>query len=92
MSSSRIARNAANVYSEPPNRQVGSLVMTERWWRDRCDEIAERGYELRPRYRPNWQPSWLKSGKDFYNVEDGQATIVRLSAIIFLPSADVGDS
>lgn len=66
--------------------------MTERWWRDRYDEIAERGYELRPRYRPNWQPSWLKSGKDFYNVEDGQATIVRLPAIIFFPSADVGDS
>jgi len=74
MPSSRIA---ANAYSELPDRQVGGLVMTERWWRDRYDEIAERGYELRPRYRPNWQPSWLKSGKDFYTVEDGQATILR---------------
>jgi hypothetical protein len=76
--------NAANAYSEPPNRQVGGLVMTERWWRDRYDEIAEQGYELRPRYRPNWQPSWLKSEKDFYTVEDGQATIVRVAAIIVI--------
>ena len=82
MSSSRITGNAPNAYSEPPNRQVGALVMTERWWRDRYDEIAEQGYELRPRYRPNWQPSWLKSGKDFYAVEDGQPTIVRTAAII----------
>ena len=85
-------RIATNSYSEPRDRQVGGLVMTERWWRDRYDAIAERGYELRPRYRPNWQPSWLKSGKDFYSVEDGQATIVRFLAIMILPAADVGDS
>jgi hypothetical protein len=74
--------SSANVYSEPPNRQVGALVMTERWWRDRYDEIAEHGYELRARYQPMWQPSWLKSGKDFYTVEDGQPTIVRVATII----------
>ncbi|KAF8494179.1 kinase-like domain-containing protein [Russula emetica] len=33
--------------------------------------------KLRPRYHPNWQPSWLKSGKDFYTVEDGEPTILR---------------
>ena len=56
--------------------------MTERWWRDRYVEIASHGYELRPRYHPRWQPSWLKSGKDFYVVEDGQPTIVRIVLFI----------
>ncbi len=69
-----------------PNRQVGALVTTEQWWRDRYNEIAECGYELRPRYHPNWQPSWLTSGKDFYTVEDGQPTIVRVAVITFLLS------
>jgi len=72
-----------NAYSEPPNRKAGTLVMTERWWRDRYVEIASHGYELRPRYHPRWQPSWLKSGKDFYTVEDGQPTIVRVVSFIF---------
>lgn len=66
-----------------PSREVGALVPTEQWWRDRYNEIAEHGYKLRPRYHPNWQPSWLKSGKDFYTVEDGQATIVRVAVITF---------
>ncbi|KAI0274583.1 hypothetical protein BGY98DRAFT_1188455 [Russula aff. rugulosa BPL654] len=73
MPSSSIVGNAANA----PNRQVGSLFTTEQWWRNRYNEIAEHGYQLRPRYHPNWQPSWLKSGKDFYTVEDGQPTIMR---------------
>jgi hypothetical protein len=92
MPSSRIASNAANAYIEPSDRQVGALVMTERWWRDRYDEIAERGYELRPRYQPNWQPSWLKSGKDFYTVEDGQPMIVRVAVIIAFSSTYIIDS
>jgi hypothetical protein len=78
MPSSSIVGNAATA----PNRQVGALVTTEQWWRDRYSEIAEHGYQLRPRYHPNWQPSWLKSNKDFYTVEDGQATIVRVAVII----------
>ena len=69
-------------YSESPNRKAGTLVTTERWWRDRYDEIASRGYELRPRYHPQWQPSWLKSRRDFYTVEDGQPTIVRVSLVV----------
>jgi len=83
---------SSRIVSEPPNRKVGALVMTELWWRDRYDEVAQHGYKLRPRYQPNWKPSWLKSGKDFYAVEDGQPTIVRVSAIIFFSSAYVGDS
>ena len=79
MPSSSITGNAATA----PNRQVGGLVATERWWRDRYNEIAEHGYQLRPRYHPNWQPSWLESGKDFYTVEDGQPTIVRVDVVIF---------
>ncbi|KAH9954059.1 kinase-like domain-containing protein [Russula dissimulans] len=76
MAPSRTAGNA-NSYREPPNRQAGTLVTTERWWRDRYDELAGHGYKLRPRYSPRWQPSWLKSGKSFYTVEDGQPTILR---------------
>jgi hypothetical protein len=84
--------NAANAHSEHPRRIPGSLFVSEQRWRDRYDEIAELGYELRPRYRPNWQPSWLKSGKDFYTVEDGQPTLVRVATITFFSSAYVGDS
>ncbi|KAI0274565.1 hypothetical protein BGY98DRAFT_1098863 [Russula aff. rugulosa BPL654] len=73
MLSSSIVGNAATA----PIRQVGTLVTTEQWWRDRYYEIAEHGYHLRPRFHPDWQPSWLKSGKDFYTVEDGQPTIMR---------------
>jgi hypothetical protein len=92
MLSSPIAINAANASSEPLNRQLGALDMTEQWWRDRYVEIARLGYALRPRYQPNWQPSWHKSGKDFYAVEDGQPTKVRVAAITFLSSVYVGDS
>ena len=71
-----------NAYSESPNRILGTLFVSERWWRDHYDEIASRGYELRPRYHPQWQPSWIKSRKDFYTVEDGQPTVVRVSLVV----------
>lgn len=93
MPSSRIAGNSFDSHSEPLNRQVGALGVAEQWWRDRYDEIAEHGYRLRPRYQPNWQPSWLKSGKNFYSVEDGQPIKVHVSAIIYIyPSTYVGNS
>jgi hypothetical protein len=82
----------ANTFHGPRGRQAGTLVMTERWWRDRYDEIAEQGYKLRPRYHPQWQPSWGESGKTFYTVEDGQPTIVRVVAFVFRSSAHVGNS
>jgi hypothetical protein len=87
-----LSRIAVNAYSEPLNGQVAALDMTEWWWREHCEEITEHGYKLRPRYQPNWQPSWLKSGKDFYTVEDGQPTIVRVTTITLLSSTYVGDS
>ena len=59
-------------------RRVGTLVKSEEWWRDRYYEIEANGYTLRPRYHPRWEPSWIKAGKDFYTVEDGQATTVRV--------------
>jgi hypothetical protein len=65
-------------YNEPRDRQAGTLVMTERWWRDHYDAISELGYNLRPRYHPQWQPSWVNLGKDFFSVEDGQPSIVRV--------------
>lgn len=74
--SSSTARNGST-YREPGDRKAGTLVMTERWWRDRYHDIAGRGYKLRPRYHPQWEPSWFKTGEDFYTVEDGQATILR---------------
>ena len=83
MHSSSVVNNT----STASNRQIGALVTTEQWWRDRYNEIAENGYQLRLRYHPSWQPSWLKSGKDFYTVEDGQPTIVRVAVItLFLCS------
>ena len=88
MSSSRITENDANTDTDPPTRQVGVRISTERWWRDRYNEIAEHGYELRHRCQPKWQPSCLKSGKDLYTVEDSEANIVRLTAIIFSPAYD----
>ena len=90
MPSSSVVDNAASAAA--PNRQVGTLVATEQWWRDRYNEIAEHGYQLRPRYHPNWQPSRLKSGKDFYTVEDGQPTIVRVAAKMRFLLAYVSDS
>ena len=58
------------------------IFKSEEWWRDHYYDIYLRGYELRYRYRPDWEPSWTKSGKDFFNVEDGQPTIV---SALFLP-------
>ena len=57
-------------------RELGSLFESELWWRDRYRELESRGYKLRPRYRPDWEPSWKQSGVDFYQVEDGQPTLV----------------
>jgi hypothetical protein len=60
----------------PAERQIGALFDSEQWWRDHYHELESHGYELRNRYRPDWEPSWKKSGKDFFLVEDGQATLV----------------
>ncbi len=76
--------SSSDAYSEPENRQAGTLVMTERWWRDHYNDIAAKGYRLRPRYHPQWVPSWQKTGKDFYTAEDGQATIVRIVAFFLV--------
>lgn len=58
-------------------RQRGTLVKSELWWRDHYYDIRDCGYELRSRYHPRWEPSWNKSKKEFFSVEDGQATITR---------------
>jgi len=61
---------------QSPRREIGGLFPSEVWWRDRYHAIEAQGYELRQRYQPDWRPSWKESGKDFFSVEDGQATIV----------------
>jgi hypothetical protein len=58
------------------SRTLGTLYRNEEWWRDQYNAIYGRGYDLRPRYHPKWEPSWKQSGKDFFDVEDGQPTIV----------------
>src|SRR6266702_1156608 len=63
-------------YNEPNDRQAGTPVMTERWWRDRYNVIAEQGYRLRPQYNPQWVPSWFEAG--------GQATILVVRVVAFL--------
>ena len=62
--------------------QVGA-VATEQWWRDGYIEIAEHGYQLRPRYHPNWRLSSLKSGK-YSHTEDGKLTIVRYYVAVII--------
>ncbi|KAN0140350.1 Protein kinase-like domain containing protein [Lactarius tabidus] len=75
MSASNARRGSS--YYEPNDRPPGTLVMTERWWRDRYNDFEKQGYRLRRRYHPQWEPSWLKTGKHFSTAEDGQATILR---------------
>ena len=62
--------------SHTNTRRIGTLVKSEEWWRDHYVDIERHGYKLRPRYNPLWEPSWIESKRDFYKVEDGQATIV----------------
>jgi len=79
--------------SEGPTRtrRTGTLVKSEEWWRDHYHDIEMHGYKLRPRYHPLWDPSWIKLEKDFYSVEDGQATIVRWSYSIYFPYSKSGE-
>ncbi|KAN0116072.1 Protein kinase-like domain containing protein [Russula decolorans] len=60
-----------------PRRQIGGLFRSEMWWRDRYRDLEAHGYRLRNRYHPDWEPSWKRSGKDFFDAEDGQPTISR---------------
>jgi len=67
---------------EPQGRKIGGLFESEMWWRNRYRDIEARGYRLRARYHPDWQPSWEGSGQDFFNTEDGQATIVGIRWLV----------
>jgi hypothetical protein len=64
--------------NELPRRQIGGLFRSEMWWRDRYPDLEAHGYRLRNRYHPGWEPSWKRSGKDFFDTEDGQPTIVSI--------------
>ena len=70
--------------TELPRREIGDLFRTEMWWRDHYRDLEAHGYRLRPRYHPDWQPSWKRTGKDFFDVEDGQPTIVSSNGSILL--------
>ena len=73
---------ARNAYNEANDRQAETLVTTERWWKDRYNDIANQGYMLHPRYHPEWEPSWFKTKKDTSTVEGGQVTMVRVVAFL----------
>ena len=76
---------------ELPRRQIGGLFRSEMWWRDRYRDLEARGYRLRNRYHPNWEPSWNRSGEDFFDVEDGQPTIVSIIHLV-LPALTISSS
>lgn len=46
-------------------------------WRDLCNFLESRGYQLRSRYRPGWKPSWLTSGIPWNSSDDGVIPQVR---------------
>jgi len=79
-------------YTRQTSRTIGTLHRSEQWWRDKYYDLKRSGYELRPRYHPDWEPSWIRSGKDFFSVEDGQPSIVAegpvLSHAIYAYSPD----
>jgi hypothetical protein len=62
--------------TELSRREIGGLFRSEIWWKDRYHDLEAHGYRLRSRYHPDWQPSWKRSGRDFFDAEDGQPTIV----------------
>ena len=74
-----------------PRRQIGDLFRSETWWRDRYRDLEAHGYRLRYRYRPDWVPSWKSSGKDFFDVEDGQPTIVSTIRLVH-PTLSISSS
>ncbi|KAI0049758.1 hypothetical protein FA95DRAFT_1571003 [Auriscalpium vulgare] len=49
---------------------IYNLTPAEKWWRDRWQMLASRGYKLRPRYHPSWKPSWVGTRVDPIFCED----------------------
>lgn len=70
-------------HHELPRREIGGLFRSEMWWRDRYRDFEAHGYRLRNRYHPDWNPSWKRSGKDFFDAEDGQPSIVSIVRFVF---------
>jgi hypothetical protein len=70
---------------EPPRREIGGLFRSEMWWGDRYHDFEAHGYKLRNRYHPEWEPSWKGSGRDFFDAEDGQPTIVSMTRLVVRP-------
>ncbi len=68
--------------TELPRRDIGGLFRSEMWWRDRYRDLEAHGYRLRYRYHPDWEPSWKASGRDFFDAEDGQPTIVSVIRLV----------
>jgi hypothetical protein len=69
-------------YAGQTNRAIGTLHRSELWWKDQYYDLKHIGYDLRPRYHPDWEPSWIRSGNDFFSVEDGQPSIVRVYLVV----------
>ena len=57
--------------SNRSGRPITPLTLV--WWKDKYNDILERGYQLRLRYQPRWELSWKKS-TDMLSVVDRRAT------------------
>ena len=58
----------------------GSLLTSEKWWRDQYYWLQEHGYQLRSRFHPDWTPPWVATGADYTDYEEGQWYQVSSSA------------
>ncbi|KAI0049760.1 hypothetical protein FA95DRAFT_1604077 [Auriscalpium vulgare] len=58
------------LYETATREGVYNLLPVEKWWTDRWQMLASRGYKLRPRYHPSWAPSWVGTRVDPAFCED----------------------
>jgi len=64
-----ISQDIAEIWGTNDPIPPEELDPREIWWRDRYNQLSNRGYVLRPRYSPQWVPSWKTSKKE--TGEDG---------------------
>ena len=75
-------RDSADSDSIVREREPGTLLPGEDWWRDHYDWLKESGYLLRQRYHPDWVPSWKGKDHRFILYEDGRS--MRVSTLLIV--------
>ncbi|KAF8120722.1 kinase-like domain-containing protein [Boletus edulis] len=68
----QISQKMAEMWGTSDHIPPEELDPREVWWRDRYEQLSNRGYLLRPRYSPQWVPSWKTSNKEWTDCEDGK--------------------